>query len=216
MDKTYNYIKSHLQDLSIKAGRDKVRQIMRDNGLKYKVKRKAKYIKPIDLENAENMMFDLEIDRINQVWFSDITFLKTRKNGNIKLALVMDGYSRRILSYELSNDSSLAYKAYKKAMIWGTPEIHHSDRGFDYTNDFYRGCVKDNGSQLSYSRVGIPQDNGIMERTIGTLKNELGLKYTETKQLLKEKVEKVIRFYNDSRPHWSCNCKTPSQVYFNI
>ena len=128
----------------------------------------------------------------------------------------MDGKSRRILSYELGNDRSIAIKALTKAMIWGTPEIHHSDRGIDYCNNFYTGYLKDRGTTISFSRVATPQDNGIMERTIGTLKNELGLKITDTKQLLKEKVEKVIRFYNDSRPHWSCNCKTPSQVYFNI
>lgn len=214
MDKTYYYIKEQLHKAGIKAGRDKVRQIMREYGLKYKVKQRAKYPTPIALKDAENLMYGLNLSKPNQVWFSDITYLRTRKNGNVRLSLIMDGYSRRILSYELGNHKSIALKALIKAEVWGVPEIHHSDRGIDYVNDYYTGYLSERGIMISFSRPATPQDNGIMERTIGTLKNELGLKMTDNIEQLRNKIDKVIRFYNDIRTHWSCDLKTPSYVYF--
>ena len=215
MDKTYYFLRDKLKELGIKAGRDKIRKIMRENGLKLKVKRRARYSKPVALEDAENKMFGLTLTKSNQVWFSDITYIRTKENGLIRLALVMDGYSRRILSYKLSTEPLIAYKALSQAMIYGVPEMHHSDRGIDYINDGYTYLLKKNGVEISYSRAGVPQDNGIMERTIGTLKNELKLKMCKNIEELKRKTEEIIRFYNDSRPHMSCHYKTPSSIYFN-
>jgi len=214
MDKTYYYLRDTFRAAGIKIGRDKLRNIMRRNGLKLKVKRRARYTQPIALQDAENKMYGIDLYKPNQVWFADITYLKTEENGMVRLALVMDGYSRRILSYELGNGPAIATKALKKAMIYGQPEMHHSDRGIDYVNDGYTYLLKNNEVTISFSRAGVPQDNGIMERTIGILKNELKLKMSKNIDELKKKIEEVISFYNDRRIHMSCNYKTPSSIYF--
>ena len=95
MDKTYYFLRDKLKKHGLKVGRDKIRKIMRENGLKLKVKRRARYSKPVAMEDAENKMFGLTLSKPNQVWFSDITYIRTKENGLIRLALVMDGYSRR-------------------------------------------------------------------------------------------------------------------------
>ena len=215
MDKTYYYLKRVFKQAGLKIGRDKFREIMRKYNLKIKVKRKRKLPPPIGLKDAENKMFNIKLERVNQVWFTDITYIKTKKDGTIRLALVMDGNSRYILSYALDdNTPSLALRALQKAMELTKPEIHHSDRGIDYINDNYTNYLKEHGVKLSFSRAGVPQDNGIMERTIGTLKNEMGLKTCKTIGELREKLKEVISFYNNLRPHQSCGYRTPSSIYY--
>lgn len=216
LDKTYNMIKPFLKKFNIKAGRDKVRQIMRDYGLKIKKKKQAKYYSPNVDERSINLIYGKSITRCNQVWLTDFTFIRTKHSGTLKVALVMDAKSRRILGYNVSRNSyEAAYKAMKMAMVYGKPEYHHSDQGFEYTNPSYCRFLEERGIKLSYSRAGVPQDNGIMERTIGTLKNELDLKRNNiNKQDLINKTEEVVRFFNDERIHWSLKFKTPSSVYF--
>lgn len=217
MDNIYEYLKKVFEILGVKYGRDKVRELMRKNGLRNKNRHESKRdhnTKSEVYNGLDNKIKDLEIVRPNQVWQLDTTILKLTNGTKYVLSLVMDSYSRRILGYEL-NHKMLTKAALIKAFGFGKPEIHHSDRGFEYTNPNMRKFITDNQIKLSYSAKGRPQENGRMERAIGTLKNELRLRYNnQTLEELKTKIDNAIDFYNNERLHKSLKYKTPSEVYF--
>lgn len=217
MDNLYEYLKKVFEILGVKYGRDKVRDLMRNKGLLNKNKHESKrdFSSKTEVYNdLDNKIKNLEIVKPNQVWQLDTTILKLTNGTKYALSLVMDSYSRRILGYEL-NHKMLTKAALLKAFVFGKPEIHHSDRGFEYTSPNMRQFILDNQIKLSYSAKGRPQENGRMERAIGTLKNELRLRYNNnTLEELKTKIDKAIDFYNNERLHKSLKYKTPSEVYF--
>jgi len=217
MDNIYEYLKKVLEILGVKYGRDKVRELMRNKGLNNKNKQESKRdnVDQREVYNGlDNMIKNLDINKPNQVWQLDSTILKLTNGTKYALSLVMDSYSRRILGYEL-NHKMLPKAALLKAFVFGKPEIHHSDRGFEYTNPNIRKFITDNQIKQSYSAKARPQENGRMERAIGTIKNELRLRYNNsTLDELRTKLDNAIDFYNNERLHKSLKYKTPSEVYF--
>jgi len=165
-----------------------------------------------------NLIKGLIIDRPEQVWVADITYLDTTE-GNAYLHLITDAYSKQIMGYELCDNMEATSTAKALTMAlknrqYNKPLIHHSDRGFQYCSRIYVNLLKDNGIQISMTENGSPYDNAVAERVNGILKDEFGL--NEQMNDLKEAIKQTsegITLYNSLRPHLSCQMLTPQQMH---
>ena len=160
------------------------------------------------------------VERANQVWVSDITYLVTGK-GVVYLSLVTDAYSRRIMGWEVypTLDSAGPVKALFRALETGGAVsfkvlIHHSDRSGQYCSALYTGILKLHGIRVSVPQDGSPYDNAIAERVNGILKrewlNDIPLKDIND---ARRNIERVIDIYNKKRPHLAVCCQVPAQAY---
>ena len=156
-----------LNDNGIKGGRDELYKWLRQNDLL--VKHKKQYVRTTDsskwLKQFPNRVKGLEINRPNQVWVSDITYLNTL-NGFVFLSLVTDAYSRRIVGYHVHKDLSTqgplkaVYKAFTDCDIDPLKKlIHHSDRGCQYCSGEYVETLSMKGIAISTTQDGSPYDN---------------------------------------------------------
>jgi transposase InsO family protein len=218
--KLYHLLKKEIDLLSKSLGRDKFFGLLKDNGLLIKPKR----YRPRTTESRHrfkkyaNLIKDLEINRINQVYVSDITYLRT-VDRFCYLFLITDLYSRRIMGEQLSESlaiegslSALRMAAGKVKNLNGS--IHHSDRGIQYCSNIYTDKLKSLGIKISMSEQANPYENAVAERVNGILKQEFMLDKTFPDIMTARKaVKEAIRIYNEKRPHMSLGYKTPEQVY---
>ncbi len=158
----------------------------------------------------------LNIDRANQVWASDITYLPMEK-GFIYLTVIMDWYSRKVLSWRLSNslDSSFCVDALEEAIHrYGKPEIFNTDQGSQYTSDVFIDVLKDNGIDISMDGKGAWRDNIFVERLWRSVKyEEVYLNAYDSMADAKQSLKKYFEFYNQSRKHQTLKA-TPDRVYY--
>lgn len=154
-----------------------------------------------------------------QIWVSDITYLRIA-SGFVYLFLITDAYSRKIVGYHLSQTLKASgciiamEKAIRSRIYPHRPLLHHSDRGIQYCCDEYVELLEQRGIAISMTQSGSPYDNAIAERVNGILKQELGL-YEVFKGYgqASAKVCEAIAIYNNKRPHYSCNMKTPQDTH---
>ena len=155
-----------------------------------------------------------------QLWVSDITYLKTGE-GVCYLSLVTDAFSRRIMGYCLADNMETAtvagaLKAAIAARTFSHALIHHSDRGTQYCSKEYGLICRQASITLSTTQDGNPYHNALAERMNRTLKEEFCLdKGLATKQLAAKAVAQAIHLYNTLRPHLALNFNTPNQVHKN-
>lgn len=218
--KLYHLLKEEIHSLSKPLGRDKLFELLKKNGLLIKPKR----YRPRTTQSRhrfkkyDNLIKDLEINRINQVHVSDITYLRTTDRF-CYLFLITDLYSRRIMGMQLSENlaiegslSALRMAKEKAKNLNGS--IHHSDRGIQYCSNIYTDKLKSLGMKISMSEQANPYENAVAERVNGILKQEFMLNKTFPDILTARKaVKEAIRNYNENRPHMSLGYKTPEQVY---
>lgn len=211
----YRRIKVQLERQGTKVNHKRVLRLMNEAGLqaiypKPKTSRKnvAHRTYPYRLQN-------LELERSNQVWATDITYIKLPQ-GFVYLIAVIDVYSRYIISWRLSNSLSLPFclEALNEALDKGTPEIFNTDQGAQFTSDEWIYTLVNWGVQPSMTGVGRCLDNIHCERFWRTLKYEDVYIYgysnvTEARQ----RIGTFIDFYNHQRPHQSLGYKTPDEVY---
>jgi putative transposase len=121
----------------------------------------------------ENRVKDLDIIRPEQVWVSDITYIRLG-DGFVYLAIVMDVFTRAVRGWCLSRslDQPLTLQALQMALEIHTPEIHHSDQGLQYASDAYVSLLKSRNIQISMAAVGKAEENGYAERFMRTIKEE--------------------------------------------
>lgn len=218
--KLHKLIKPKLQEKVISFGRDRLFDLLRDNELLIYYKRK--YVKTTNSYHRfkvyKNLIKDLRIIKINQVYVSDITYISTLE-GFCYLALITDAYSRKIVGYNLSR--SLGIEGCLKALRMALkrvkcPEklIHHSDRGVQYCSHVYVDLLSSNNTKISMTEENHVYENALAERVNGILKNEfmLGENLVSFK-IAKELVDEAIQIYNNERPHMSLNYKTPNEVH---
>ena len=167
------------------------------------------------------MIKDKAPTRSEQLWVSDITYIKTEKK-HCYLALVTDAYSKQIMGYKLASHmkTSLCIDALAMAIKnrkYPTKTlIHHSDRGIQYCNPAYTEFAEQNGLTMSMTQQYDPYENPIAERINRTLKYEYGLKQTiKNTNLAKKMIKKAVAIYNDKRPHLSLGLKTPNYIHLN-
>jgi transposase InsO family protein len=174
----YRRVTMQLKRESILVNHKRVLRLMRGSDLLCRVKRR--WIKTTDSRHGfpryPNLVKGMTISRLNQVWLSDITYIRIR-TGFVYLAAVLDALSRRVIGYAISTrlDASLTLEALRMAITERRSEsglIHHSDQGVQYASDEYTGELKLHGFSISMSRRGNPYDNATMESFFKTLKYE--------------------------------------------
>jgi len=158
----------------------------------------------------------LEITRPNQVWSTDITYIRLAK-GNVYLVAVMDWYSRKVLSWRISNsmDASFCVDCLEEALrSYGKPEIFNSDQGSQFTSDSFTGVLKREEITISMDGRGRAFDNIFVERLWRNVKYEdIYLKGYATVNELLLGLSDYFVLYNSERPHQSLQDKTPDEVY---
>jgi putative transposase len=158
----------------------------------------------------------LDISQANQVWSTDITYIKI-KGGMVYLAAVIDWHSKAVLSHKISNtmDCALVMNVLDSALnTYGKPEIFNTDQGSQYTSEVHTQKLKKNGITISMDGKGRATDNICIERFWRSAKCErIYLNEYETISDLQEDVDDYIKFYNDDRFHETLEYKKPMDVY---
>jgi len=204
----------------IKVGRDKLFDILRDHDML--VKRKRSFVKTTNsyhkFHKYSNLIKNMKITRPNQVWASDITYIRLT-HGHCYLALITDVFSRKIVGYDISDSLELAgcIRALKSALAHARPApglIHHSDRGLQYCSNQYVEILQKNQIQISMTEENHCYENAMAERVNGILKDEFYLDQSFSSLHLAAKAShNAIRIYNTKRLHLSLGYKTPEQVF---
>ena len=164
------------------------------------------------------LLHGIDIKHSNQVWASDITYIRMRK-GFIYLVAVMDWYSRYVLSWavSISLDTAFCIKALERALEKGYPEIFNSDQGSQFTSKDFTDELLSRSVRISMDGRGRVFDNIFIERLWRSLKyEEIYLKEYATVLEAIENIGNYFRFYNGERFHQSLDYKTPQEVYYGM
>ena len=157
------------------VNRKRVRRIMATKKLLRPVKRRKRHTTDSDhpYPRYPNLVKDLEISRPDQVWVSDITYIRLQYT-HVYLAVIMDVFTRAIRGWCLSRtlDQELTLTALRPALDTHIPEIHHSDQGIQYAAYAYTDLLQAHGIQISMAAAGKAEENGYAERLIRTIKEE--------------------------------------------
>jgi putative transposase len=212
-------MRNHLRRLGYKVNRKRIQRLMRIMGLE-PIYPKPRTSRPHpDHKVYPYLLRDLTIDRPNHVWTADITYIPMRR-GFMYLVAVMDWYSRKILSFRLSNtlDSEFCIEALKQALRrYGKPEIFNTDQGSQFTSRAFVGVLESHGIQVSMDGRGRVQDNIFIERLWWTLKyHYIYLHAFETGSELRQGLRQWVDFYNQERPHQALDNLTPDEVYYDL
>ena len=208
-----------LRRLGFCIGRKRVRRLMRKMGLQAIYQRPRTSTPHPEHRVYPYLLRNLTIDRPNQVWCADITYIPLRR-GYLYLVAIMDWYSRRVLSWRLSNtlDASFCTEALEDALVlYGPPEIMNTDQGSQFTSLEFTETLKEAGVRISMDGRGRWMDNIFIERLWRTLKYEsIYLHELETGSQAREVIGRWVNRYNDERPHSSLDDKTPTETYFSL
>ena len=159
----------------------------------------------------------MDINKVDQVWVSDITYIPLR-HGNAYLTAVVDWHSRYVISWEFSMamDSSFCVNVLKNALEDSKPLIFNTDQGSQYTSNNFTEVLKENRIWMSMSGKGRAFDNIMIERLWRTVKyEEVYLTEYENYFAAYDALEKYFGYYNNERRHSSLSKRTPREVYFN-
>lgn len=170
--------------------------------------------------NAEHRIFpyllrDLTIDRADQVWSSDITYVPMHR-GYLYLTAVIDWHSRYVLSWRLSNslEGSFCIEVLEDALTFGCPEIFNTDQGSQFTSRSFVGLLESRGIRVSMDGKGRALDNVFIERLWRSVKyEEIYLRSYADGIEAEQSLAKYFHFYNELRPHQSLGYQTPAAVY---
>jgi putative transposase len=159
----------------------------------------------------------LKIERPNQVWATDITYIPMRR-GFVYLVAVLDWFSRRVLAWRLSNTltADFCIEAEQEAIArYGRPDIFNTDQGSQFTSIEFTGLLKDNLIKISMDGKGCWRDNVFVERLWKSVKyEEVYLKAYDSVPDAKASLGAYLKFYNTRRPHQALDGKCPNAVYF--
>lgn len=218
--KIYDMIKSELDIGCIKIGRDKMFDLMSENELLIRKRRRT--VRTTNSYHSfrryKNLIKEFVPYQANQLWVSDITYVRDGEEF-MYLFLITDAYSKKVVGYELGKtlETKHAIASLEQALkSAGQTEgiIHHSDRGIQYCSNNYVKLLQDYGMKISMTENSDPRENSIAERINGILKQEYIEPLKKTSCLgLGEIVNAAIYRYNQLRPHLSCDMKTPAEAH---
>jgi putative transposase len=200
-------LKSDFEKHNIKIGRDQLLRILRDNDLL--IRRKKYSPRTTNSHHRfykyKNIIKDVVINRSNQVWTADITYIRTIK-GFCYLALITDMHSRKIVGYDLSDSLELTgcVRALKKALYHNRKSknlTHHWDRGIQYCSNVYTNELKRKKIALAERVNGILKDEFYLDQTFASVEEA------------KIATKNAIKLYNSKRLHLSLDFKTPNNVH---
>jgi putative transposase len=209
-------LRDELQSQGFTIGREHTAALMRRMGIEAIYPKKR-----LSLPNKENRVYPyllrgLNIDRPDQVWCSDITYVRL-SHGYAYLVAMMDWFSRYVLSWELSMslESGFCVTALENALAASTPEIFNSDQGCQYTSAAFTEVLKGSEIRISMDGRGRAFDNIMIERLWRTVKYE-EVYLTDYPHLFaaRDRLGEYFDFYNDERRHSSLGGQTPSAAYW--
>jgi putative transposase len=210
-------LQAMLKREGVQVGRRRIRRLMTKLGL-WAITPKPDTSKPIKEHiKYPYLLRNLVIERPNQVWACDITYIPMQ-NGFMYLMAVIDWATRRILAWRLSNTltTDFCVAALQEAIArYGCPEIFNSDQGCQFTSEEFTGVLKANGIQISMDGRGRCHDNIFVERLWWTVKHEwVYQRPAGTGLEQKRSLEAFVQWYNQRRPHQSLDYQTPDEAYF--
>jgi putative transposase len=202
----------------IAIGRTHVRTLMRRMGIE------ALYQRPRTSRPAPGhniypyLLRDLVIDRPNQVWAMDITYIPMAK-GFVYLAVVLDWFSRRVLSWRISITMEMDFclEAVEEALArHGKPEIFNTDQGSQFTSAEFTALLLGNQIKISMDGKGAWRDNVLVERLWRTVKyEEVYIRAYDSVAEARASIGRYLVFYNSGRPHSQHGGRTPDQVWLD-
>ena len=197
------------------VGRGKVRRLMRLMGLEA-IYRRPNTSKPAPEHRIyPYLLKGVEVNRVNQVWAADITYIPMAK-GFLYLIAIMDWHSRYVVAWRLSNtmDVDFCVQALQEALSKGQPEIFNTDQGSQFTSEAFTGALRDQGIQVSMDGKGRYLDNIFVERLWRSVKyEEVYLKAYQNGTEARKGIDAYLDFYNQERPHQALGYRTPGQVF---
>ncbi len=211
----YRKMTCYLQRTGFSVNHKRVLRLMRLMGLQ------AIYPKPnLSKPCKEHLKFpyllrDIEIERVNQVWATDITYIRLQ-DGFIYLLAIMDWHSRFVIAYEVSNslETSAFISCLKRALEMAKPGIFNSDQGSQFTSVEWLEVLQENGIRISMDGRGRCFDNIMVERLWRSFKyEEVYLKDYQNAWEAMDGSDKYFEFYNQERPHQSLRNRTPMEIY---
>lgn len=218
--KLHSMLRDELESEGVRLGRDRFFEVLRNQALLLEPLPKA----PRTTNSAHNLpvftnlIKDMELTGPNQVWISDITYIRTREDF-LYLSLITDKYSRKVVGYHLGSTLEVkdTLKALRMALCHlpsGAKPIHHSDRGCQYCSHDYVNELKSHGLQVSMTEEDHCAENAQAERVNGILKQEYFLNYEfRSQEHACRAVDEAVRLYNSHRPHRSLNLCTPEKIH---
>lgn len=219
--KLYTMLETFMADHHIDMGRDLLFDLLRENGL---LNRKRRRSKPRTTDSNHwmkkypDLIKDIILSRSDELWVSDITYIRLKSSTFAYLSLVTDAYSRKIVGYCMNKDLTVqgpveALEMALKGRVGNEPLIHHSDRGSQYCCDNYTGLLKAAHINISMTQSGNPKDNAIAERVNGILKIEFLKEVYPDVTNASESVVAAVDTYNSVRLHSSIDMMTPDQAH---
>lgn len=216
----YRRITAELRRRGIVVNHKRVLRVMREDNLLC-LRKKSLIVRTTDSNHSHrvypNLALELEINGINRLWVSDITYIRLQREF-IYLSVILDAFSRRCIGWALGRtlEAELAIVALRMALCrrqLDTALVDHSDQGVQYASDEYTGLLKENGMQISMSRRGNPYDNAKAESFIKTLKVEEVYMYEY--EDIGEYYSRIGHFlegvYNQKRLHSALGCVPPAE-----
>ena len=209
------YYGSRRMGNELEVNRKRVQRLMRRMGLE------AIYPKPRTTVRCPQhkiypyLLRNVEIERPNQVWSTDITYIPLQ-GGYVYLTAIIDWYSRYVLTWRLSNslDSKFCIEALEEALAGGQPEIFNTDQGVQFTSVAFTGCLESRGVAISMDGRGRALDNVFVERLWRSVKyEEVYLKDYDDAWQAEASLGEYFDFYCHARPHQALDYRTPAEVY---
>ena len=217
--KLHHMISSFTLEHAVEMGRDALYDLLREHSMLIRRRRRRGPRTTFSAywrERYPNLARDLTPVASNQLWVSDITYIRV-KEGFAYLSLITDAYSRKIVGYHLNGDLSTKGPAAALRMaLRNNPQreglIHHSDRGLQYYSGEYMKLIGKN-IRISMSEKSDPLENAIAERVNGILKQELLAKSFSSLSEARRQVAQAVSTYNHLRPHLSIDMLTPAEAH---
>jgi len=215
----YRRVTRQLQRQGMVVNHKRVLRVMRAQGLL--CQQKKRFTVTTDsrhqLSVYPNLVRDVTVTTLDQVWVADITYLRVR-HGFVYLAAILDRYSRKVIGYAIDRhlDTTLTLTALQRALAERQPRpgvIHHSDRGSQYAASDYVALLSEHGFRLSMSRTGNPYDNAAMESFFKTVKvEEVYLwEYEDLADVRRRLAAFLLDVYNQKRLHSSLGYRPPAE-----
>ncbi len=218
--KLLHMLRPELEQAGVLIGRDRFFEVLTQRGLLLEPLPRSprttnsRHCLPV----FHNLIKELDVTAPNQVWVSDITYLRTDQ-GFLYLSLITDMFSRKIVGFHvgdtLETEGCLkALENARKTLGAGQLPIHHSDRGSQYCSHLYTGRLRELGLGISMTEENHCYENAMAERVNGILKQEYGLGGTfRLKAQAVDGTAEAVRLYNTRRPHLALNYQTPEAVH---
>lgn len=200
-----------------RVGRHRIRRLMRIMGIEALYRKKNTSARHAEHPVYPYLLRNLDINRPNQVWASDITFLPMAR-GFVYLVVILDWATRKVLAWRLSNTltADFCIDALEEALaLYGKPEIFNTDQGSQFTSRAFTSVLKDNDIQISMDGKGCWRDNVFVERLWKTIKyEEVYLRAYASVPEARKYLARYISFYNQRRPHKSIGRVPPDYRYY--